>query len=700
MSWMTVIAPFIVGIIVVFVPGLLLAVALKMRGFDAFGIAPALSVAMVSISAMVAPMVGVDWALWVPFVFALLIAALGFAVNYATEKISGRRPTPSSQPEVAGVTVGHASSDLVPARWFSKNQGFYWLSFILGFILLARNTTNAIGQPGWISQTYDANFHLNAVRYIADHANGSSLFIASMTSGNEPPDFYPAAWHDIASLMFMSTGSEIPVVTNALALLVSAVIWSISLLFFVRNVFKLNKFGIIAVGLLASAFVAFPYLLIDFGVLYPNLLGIALMPAGLAVVSQMFRMSIKQRMTTQQTIFLGLFVALGIAIAHPNAIMSLLVLLIPIFVGRGILQIISAIQKKTSWLVALLQIVGIAAILWLINYLWGVVRPPKESGGWEPSASQSQSFGEFITNGIMGWPSLWFVTILAVVGIYALVRSRNRSSFWVLGSAGVLCWFYMAARYLIWDEGRDWVVGVWYHDAYRVAAMLPLLMVPLGAVGVHWIAFKIAENNVARTMLEKYRLRRSQRTTGTTSAEANATSPAGKGISVALLTLAVVVLAYGGQTAKPLEKFVNDTFWTYAPDPESPLLTEDEYTVLEKIDDYVPENDAVIVQPWTGGALTYAVSGREVNAYHTNFVDTEATDLVDQKLKYWQSTPGVCSALDSLDAKYYLDFGTKEILDADHSIRYAGLIHAGEAPGFKEVYRSGDAALYEITACK
>ena len=92
MSWMTVIAPFIVGIIVVFVPGLLLAVALKMRGFDAFGIAPALSVAMVSISAMVAPMVGVDWALWVPFVFALLIAALGFAVNYATEKISGRRP--------------------------------------------------------------------------------------------------------------------------------------------------------------------------------------------------------------------------------------------------------------------------------------------------------------------------------------------------------------------------------------------------------------------------------------------------------------------------------------------------------------------------------------------------------------------------------------------------------------------------------
>lgn len=685
MSWLAITVPFLVGLLVIFIPGLLLAVAMKMRGIDAVGIAPALSVALIAISAILAPMLGLGWRWWVPLIFSLLISALGFGIGLATAK-AGRSPR----------AVSSVSAELATPRWYSHSQRLYWVTFLVGAILLARNITNAIGHPEWISQTYDANFHLNAVRYIADHSNGSSLFIASMTSGNEAPDFYPAAWHDIASLMFMATDAPIPVITNTLVLLVGAVIWPLSLIFFARHALNLNKFGALALGPLAAAFVAFPYLLMNFGVLYPNLLAVALMPVGLGVLAQMFRLGLVPRMNLAQTLFLGLFVALGIAIAHPNAIMSLLVIFIPLLITRGILQIKAGTQGQAGWLMVLLQIVGIVAVLWLINYLWGVVRPPKESGGWEPSASQSQSFGEFITNGIMGWPSLWFVTILMACGIYALVRRRNRS-LWILGSTGVLCWFYMAARYLTWAEDRDWVVGVWYHDAYRIAAMLPLLMVPLAALGIDWLLRRFDSTAWVDRSVDYYRRHRN---VSSVAAQAEPASPAvSRGAISALAILLMGVLIWGGQTAKPLEKYIHDTFWMYAPQPDSALLTNDEYDVLNSIDDFVPEGDAVIVQPWTGAALTYAVSGREVNAYHTNFVDTPETDTVDLYLKDWQSNPDVCPALDSLDAKYYVDFGTQEILNADHSIRFAGLMGAKDAPGIEEVYRSGDAALYEITAC-
>lgn len=703
MSWLAITAPFLVGLLVVFIPGLMVAAALKMRGIDAFGIAPALSVAMVAISAIVAPMMGVRWALWVPFAFAALIALLGFLIQRGVDALGGRRRH-SDQPvaysdshdAVASRAAGSSLSPLAESRWFSREQALYWVSFAVGAILLARNVTNSVGRPEWISQTYDANFHLNALRYVVDHGNGSSLFIASMTSGNETPDFYPAAWHDLGSLMFMATGVSIPVVTNALVVLIGAVIWPISLIFFARHTLNLNKFGILALGPLAAAFVAFPYLLLNFGVLYPNLLALSITPVGLAVVAQMFRLAMKTRMTVTQTIFLGLFIALGIAIAHPNAMMSLLVLLIPIFVTRGLLQLKAAVQGLTSWIMVILQIAGIAGILWLISYLWGIVRPPKESGGWEPSASQSQSFGEFITNGIMGWPSLWFVTILMACGIYALIRTRNRS-LWLLGSFGVLCWFYMAARYLTWDEGRDWVVGVWYHDAYRIAAMLPMLMIPLGALGIDFLTRWVSSSTWLESAIASFRRR------GSSSVAVGDTLRSSHTPTVASLVLAVLltgVLIWGGQTAKPLEKYIHDTFWTYAPEADSALLTPDEYNVLDHIDDYVPEGDAVIVQPWTGAALTYAVSGREVNAYHTNFVDTPQTDMVDLHLKDWQSNSAVCPALESLDAKYVVDFGTQEILNADHSIRYAGLMGIKDTPGFKEVYKSGNVGLYEITACE
>ena len=157
MSWLAITAPFLVGLLVVFIPGLMVAAALKMRGIDAFGIAPALSIAMVAISAIIAPMMGVRWALWVPFAFAALIALLGFLIQRGVDALGGRRRH-SDQPvaysdshdAVASRAADSSLSPLAESRWFSREQALYWVSFAIGAILLARNITNSVGRPEWI----------------------------------------------------------------------------------------------------------------------------------------------------------------------------------------------------------------------------------------------------------------------------------------------------------------------------------------------------------------------------------------------------------------------------------------------------------------------------------------------------------------------------------------------------------------------
>lgn len=702
MSWLAITAPFLVGLLVVFIPGLMVAAALKMRGIDAFGIAPALSIAMVAISAIVAPMMGVGWALWVPFAFAALIALLGFLIQRGADALGGRRRRSDrsvvysdAKEEVASRAVNSSLSPLVESRWFSREQALYWVSFTIGAILLARNVTNAVGRPEWVSQTYDNNFHLNVIRFIAESGSASSMTVGEMTSAGNPPGFYPAAWHGVVSLMFMTTNASIPVATNAMVVLTGAIIWPLSVIFMLRNILKLNTPGILSVGALSAAFSAYPVLLINFGVLYPNLLGNAIIPAGIAVIAQMFRVSEKRRMTVVQTVFLGIFVALGIALAHPNAIMSLLVIVVPAFVTFALVQFTGALRHTVSWKNAIASTVGIAAILWLIYFLWGVVRPPKDAGiAWGPELSQAQAYGEAVLNATMNSKPQWMLFILLVLGLVAVFVRKNRT-LWLVAAWAIAAFFYAAARSLPWDEDRYWVVGVWYHDSFRLAALLPVVTLPLAVLGVHWLTSRIADAAWYRSAIERVDARR-------IGSEA-AASPARSGQAVLALCLSALTVAsvgYFGQTSLPLKHLVESTFWLYAPDPESPLLSPDEIDVLDHVDEYVPDDSKILVQPFTGSALAYALAERDVSAKHVLWTRSADEEYVENHLNQALTDPKVCQILEKENYRYYLDFGKYEVLEGgDHSAWFPGYENLEKSGVVTPIYSKGPATLYEITAC-
>lgn len=682
MSWLPAVAPFFVGLAIVFVPGLLIAVACRVRGFDALALAPALSVSVIALSAIVAPMVGISWALWVPFACAVVLGLLGFLLSFGLVKLGvfdapGRR---------------RLSSTIAPSSmtWDVRGQVWFYLAVVLGALLALRNVARAIGDAGWISQTWDNTFHQNAVRYIADHGNGSSLFISSMTAEPGTSGFYPAAWHDIVSLVFMHSGASVAVSTNATVLVVAGVIWPLSVIYLVRSIFAANPLTLLVTAVASASLASFPFSLIFFGVLYPNLLGYSLLPLGLGMLVQLFRMGLVRYVTTVQATYLGIFVALGIALAHPNAIMSLLVLATPIFAGRIILQLVAAFKRQTPWWVALLQTLAISLIFVVLNILWGIVRPPREAGEmWGPSQSQAGALGElFLNQPLKVLPTtedypLWVVSILFGAGIFFTLLAKNRL-YWMLGSLGVLAYFYIAIRSLDWPDGRYDVVGIWYNDAFRLAALVPLVVLMILAYGVQQMSERI------QTLLEAEKNRRLLARLG---------QP--RRVLAGLAAASLLVLGFLMQSAAPLNSYLQASRASYEPTSISQLLTPHEYRVLENIDRLVPEDEGIVVSAFNGGPLAYAVSGREVTAYHTLWHRTENENYIYNNLENAATDPRVCQILDEENWGYFLWFGWDEVNnDGDHAMWYTSFNKLFETEGIIEpVYEAGDAALYKIVAC-
>lgn len=701
MEWLSLVPALTVCLLLLVVPGLLVTLAVRMRGFDAVALAPAVSIGLIAVSAVLAPMAGIGWALWIPFAAGLLVAVVFGLVTWGARRMgiadyptksrthaassaaaTGREPWSGPSDDAAGTGstrwTGPArlGGDLAPARWFSRGQLAYWISFVIAALAMLRTMKNSLGAPDRFSQTFDNNFHLNVIRYIAEQHNGSSLFVSNMTAGGTGATFYPAAWHDVVSLVFTTASQgSIPEATNAMIIVVAVVVWPLSVLYLMRSIMRFNLPSVLAAGAVMTGFAAFPVLLVFFGVLYPNFLGVALIPAGLGLVANILRVSAIRRVDTVQAVLLGLVAALGIGFAHPNAVMSLVIMTVPILLVRAAVQVWRAVTRRTGPGVVVLQIVLIAVLLWVIWYLWGLVRPEAGAATWGPATSDTQAFGEALLNSPLSLTQgQWVLSILAVVGILAILYTRR--NVWLALVYGVLVYYYICVRWLQWDQDRMWATGVWYNDPYRLAALLPVAAAPLAIVGIHWITQALLDSSA----LDRWK----------------AHAPRILGVVSAI----TVILALGlTQFSRPLTDMIHASYGSYDPSEEAQLVNSDELDVIEHLDDYVPADDTVIVNPWTGGALAYALADRQVTAAHTLYTPTKTADVFNGSLNKAAEDPEVCQAVDQDKAKYVLDFGTQEVNQGDHGGAFQGLTDLEQNGVATPVYQSGEAKLLEITAC-
>ncbi|MFC7660929.1 DUF6541 family protein [Pseudonocardia benzenivorans] len=187
------------------VPGGLVGLVGGLRGWTLVATAPMFTYAVSGIAGPLCSTLGIRWS---PLSWALAFVVLVVVVGGLRLLVRRRRGTPPPGPAIPPWSLA-AQLAVVAAAVVATGTG---ILVILG----------GIRTLGAIPQDWDAVFHANGIRYIAETGDGS-LYGMGLTNWYEPgapPIFYPNAYHLVATVVYEMTGATIPTVLNAQTVLI------------------------------------------------------------------------------------------------------------------------------------------------------------------------------------------------------------------------------------------------------------------------------------------------------------------------------------------------------------------------------------------------------------------------------------------------------------------------------------------------
>ncbi|NUT54292.1 MAG: hypothetical protein HOV94_44430, partial [Saccharothrix sp.] len=533
--------------------------------------------------------------------------------------------------------------------------------------LAAFAVVRAMGPPDSISQIFDTPFHYNALAHIRDSHDASSLTLHALGDPETPGGFYPAAWHDLTSLVMMSTGASIPVAANVVCAVVGVLVWPAGCLLLVRQLFGRDPVALAVAGVLSIAFPAFPWDFFGWGVLWPNLLGLALAPAAVALVLTVTGW-VKDDGLGRGRAWALLVVALGAAgFAHPNVVFSVVALAV-FPTGAAVFARARGLRAAGRGRRGVVECVAFVVVVFG-GWLWSATTPllaeARNWNAWSSVETPAAAVGEVLLNATNQREALWLLSAVVVVG--ALTARRSPAIRWVVAGHLVSGLLYLLAAALNRPD-TDLLTGYWYSDSHRLAAMLPITGVPLAVAGVRVLAGKLRPH---------VRI-------------AGATVPA-----VAVAVTAVLGVATGGLYAADREARIAVT---YPKHDEDRLVTDALRDFATRVAREVPEDSVVLGNPFDGSAYLWALADREVLYSHLLKELSPGQEYLARHLDEAGTDPRVCAALARYRAEYVLIAGDDPGITAIQP--YEGIAGVPDAEGFELVDRAGPSRLYRVTACR
>ncbi|MEJ3651986.1 DUF6541 family protein [Actinomycetes bacterium KLBMP 9759] len=648
MSWLSTTPVVLVAVGWVLVPGLATTYALGLRSVTAWGSAPLIGIGTLAVSAVVAPRLGLSWSPLTALGAAALVALLILLVRLGSRRVSN-----------AGAPERGAGAEHGPA--IAAGIGMA-VAVAVGVATGVRGMLT----PSTLSQTYDAVFHYNAVAEILASGNGSSLTIGTLTSPGATTAFYPAAWHDLVSLVAMLSGATVPVATNITAIVVAAVVWPLSCLVLVRQLLGRSVVAALLTPPVAVAFVAFPWSLMTYGVLWPNLIGLALVPAALAVVVTFTGHVVDSAIRTGQAVVIAVFAVVGLALAHPNTLFSLAVIgVVPIafwFVG-----LLRDLIVAGRWILAgaLAVVVGAIGVAGLAFMLTSPLLADVRAFDWPAYQTPPQAIGEVLLNATNHREAAWTISLVVIVGMVA--AAQQMSTRWLLPAHLVSGMLFMLASSLESVLAAT-LTGIWYNDSFRLAAMIPITGVPLAVVGL------IGVGTWAAAALPDVR----------------AFQPAVLGVVAAVL---LTVFSSGLYIRDHADLFRE----SYAPPAKDGLVTPQRRAFLEEVGGIVPPGVVVAQNPWSGSALLPPLTGTRVLFPALVGAWTDDQLYLAEHLRDAATDPQVCTVARRLNVEYMLVAEVRFWRDDRRAKQFPGIAVPQE--GFERVAQSGGDELYRLTVC-
>ncbi|MGM7678232.1 DUF6541 family protein [Microbacterium sp. A94] len=639
LEWLGAAPVILAAVLVVFLPGMLSLAAAGMRGLALVAFAPVMTTAVASLAAIALSLLGIAWSAWSFAIVIVLITAIAWFVGRLLP-LRGQQ-TQASTPHAWMLPTGLAIGMLIS---FSR-IAFY------------------ISDPAAISQTNDAVFHLNALRYVQETGSASAFDLNAFIGAS---GFYPAAWHALASQVALVTGAGIPVVVNAVTIVIAAVVWPLGMAWLARTVSGSTTVAAYA-AVLSSAMQLFPLLLVQWGVLYPNALSVALIPASVAVVVSLPSWSRAAR-PAGSIAQAGIFIAIALCALVFAQTSSVLVfgLISMIWFSWWMLA-----QTNRSMLVRWIAVIA----GWLVlAAVW--VAFSRSTGGshWPPFRGKFEVWFDIVFNSQLRIPAAWGISVLMLIGLVVVaLRARQR---WLVAAWLALSALYVLAATFGIAIVRDGLLGPWYADPYRIAALAPIAVIPLAAVGF---------DAIVRAVIGRVRNKKSSAT-------------AIIAASLAILSLATVVVVAVRPVGMPdviMNKFEEESLYR---ESATSYLSFDERKLLESLDQFVDDDATVIGNPSTGLAFGYFLSGVDVFPRTWSPPMTAQWQQIATGLRDVAADPAICEALAAYsNPEYVLDFGLGETYAGRYEV--PGMTGFAGQEGFELITEVGDASLWRITAC-
>jgi hypothetical protein len=527
----------------------------------------------------------------------------------------------------------------------------------LGAFVVRRGTIDLQGIP----QYWDAMFHANSVRFIAESGRASSSALSAIAQPANPDYYYPHTYHTIGALLFDAGVHPAQVVLNSLSACFP-IVFALSVVALLRVALP-RPTTVFAGALLAGTFASFPYDLIDFGPLLPLALAIAVSPAAVGLLLLLIRHPSVGAVTALAVASVGLLTTHPSAAVATAIVMGLLVVL-----GRPA----DRVWRDRRRLIA----VGGAAVVALVVALPGVYGLTAVAGSatqvnWPAVFTPGSALGQMLLlNQDSASPQV-LLALLCLAGGLVGLRSASVRPF-LLAALVFLGLFVLAAAYDTPLSAK--LTAIWWNDRWRLAALYVVPASVLAAVGVTWAKDRVEELVLRVRRVPPPRI-------------AAALGPA----VVAVLAVVVAAGTHWGY-------YDHNTQRVAVPYKDGPTVFAGEqqaYAEMARLWD----GGTILNDPFDGSPWGYALQGLPM-VFKTPLTSPydpasfgEDRNLLLERFAEDRDEDDVLEALDGLDVRWVL---VGEGFASPTVTRAPGLEDLDEVPGLELVWSNDVADIYRV----
>jgi hypothetical protein len=446
----------VVYLTVVFVPGALIGYAAGIRGWLLAAASPVLTYGVIGVFGPLAPVMGIRWNSLTLLGGSVLCAAVAFGLRRLF------RSPDAQQPPVA-------------LYW---RRSRHWM--LAGAVLVATGVgLLAMGRASGftaIPQWWDAEFHANAIRFIADSGNSSPAALAAIDSTGSATYFYPNAYHVLDATVAQLGGWSIPQVLDVGNGL-QVGLFALSLSVLVAEVTRIPALAA-ATGILACAFTQFPYDTLVWGPLFPFTAGVALIPALLALMCRVLATP------TSGAIVATAIAGVGLTAVHPSVTVAAAIPAVFFLVQRWF----TARQVSLADLRTLLLVAVVGGVTGVFQVLGTLTAAGGSTSTWPASMTAVAVTEQFVAGSkSTGLPAVWLIGLCAVglLGLF-LLKGASKLIWWLAGGVVFAVLFVLDA-----SSDAHWVKAAtqpWWNDSWRLYAISAMALVVLAAIGLVTLA--------------------------------------------------------------------------------------------------------------------------------------------------------------------------------------------------------------------